>query len=506
MNEAIYYLIAGCMAAAGALAGSAYHRAPGAGSFVAICIFAAWSAFSASFEAGSDTLEIKLLWHNMRQAAFYSLSPAVVLMGIACLRGVRFHAARTAALLSIVPLCAVALIYTDSLHGWMRSSVLLDDSKQLLTELTTLGGFFVLGNVFVLCIGLLLLILAAATAGRNRSIQFSLLAAGLIPPLAACAVSGITPAPIRGEPLMTALAYIIGGIIIAAAYMRFRLFHPAPIPRNQLVDVVADGIVVLDGEGCILDQNEAAKPILAALSGVPARQLLGQPVVEQMPAFEPLFREYAGTRYAAAELTYGDPERRRTIAVSMKPVSFGAVLTLRDVTELQRIEREWQARAMTDGLTGISNRTGFLEQVAQLWAEAEPAAPLSLLLLDLDHFKSVNDRYGHQAGDAAIRTFVDAVLGVLAEPYLFGRIGGEEFALALPERTRRQAYETAERIRQTVEQTCLRTDSGVEVRCTVSIGIACRTEEDDTFDQVFAKADQSLYKAKQNGRNQTETA
>lgn len=506
MYHSLSYFVAGCLAAAGALTVSLYRKAPGAKSFIVICLLAAWSAFSACLEFDSASLEVKLLWHNMQQTATFLIPSAFVVLALACLRGERFNVRRTSALLLVLPVIALGLLYTEPNHGLMRTSVLLDGGDRLLIERTWLFNLFLAYNGAALLGGFTILFRAAAAAGSNRRAQLVLLTAGLLAALPACLASGMSDLLFRGYAGFMAMTFVVGGLLIAAALLRFRLFQSAPIARNQLVDIVADGIVVLDGEGRILDQNEAAKQILTAMSGAPARQLLGQSLIERLPSFEPLFREYARSRYATAELIYGDPDKRRTISATLKPVSTGAVLTLRDITELLKLEREWKARALTDGLTGISNRTGFYERIEQLWESASPEEPISLLLLDIDHFKSVNDRFGHQTGDEAIRAFVASVLGVIAMPYVFGRIGGEEFALALPGRNRRQAYETAERIREAVERTCHRTEDGIEVRCTVSIGIACRTEEDDTFDRVFAKADQSLYKAKQNGRNQTQSA
>lgn len=306
------------------------------------------------------------------------------------------------------------------------------------------------------------------------------------------------------------MLYAIAGCVTAAALiavvrvLRTRRAAGPPLPVDELMDIVPDSVIVLDGGGRVLDQNEAAKHLIGAMTGRPARQLLGTLLTEQLPAFEPLLDEFRRQGRASAELTIGIGDRRRTLTAAVKPVSTGAVLTVRDITELRRLEREWRVKAMTDGLTGISNRTGFMERMADLWKGSASGEPLSLLLMDIDHFKSINDRFGHQTGDEVIRAFVGTVLGVVSMPYVFGRVGGEEFALALPGRTRRQAIEAAERIRQSFEQTCLKADDGREVRSTVSIGIACRTAEEGNFNELFAKADRSLYRAKQNGRNQTQ--
>ena len=128
--------------------------------------------------------------------------------------------------------------------------------------------------------------------------------------------------------------------------------------------------------------------------------------------------------------------------------------------------------------------------------------PLVVLMLDLDHFKQVNDSYGHQAGDAVLVGFVQAVKGVLRESDVIGRIGGEEFAVLLPNTTQEGGQALANRIISEVRSTPITTD-GHQIAYTVSVGAGSLSTQ-TTFTQMLAECDKALYRAKGAGRDRLE--
>lgn len=177
-----------------------------------------------------------------------------------------------------------------------------------------------------------------------------------------------------------------------------------------------------------------------------------------------------------------------------------------DVSELKRLERELYHQAAVDMLTGLANRRSFLDQLARAFAQARrQAQPLSVLYLDLDHFKLVNDRYGHAAGDEVLKSFADAVGQQVRAGDLVGRIGGEEFAVLLPDAGAAEAAEVAERIRAAVAGREIRT-AAAQVPVTVSIGLASLGPEHGDPQRLLDDADAALYAAKQAGRNRVERA
>ena len=159
--------------------------------------------------------------------------------------------------------------------------------------------------------------------------------------------------------------------------------------------------------------------------------------------------------------------------------------------------------ASTDYLTGIMNRRMFNEISEHYFQTAQKnKLNLTLLLLDLDHFKKVNDTYGHQAGDLLLIRFVETVENILTKSDIFSRIGGEEFAILLSQINREDAYDLAEKIRKEVENITINYE-GQNVFVRTSIGITRNGPTDTSFDDMFSRSDMALYKAKKEGRNQT---
>ena len=172
----------------------------------------------------------------------------------------------------------------------------------------------------------------------------------------------------------------------------------------------------------------------------------------------------------------------------------------------ERTELRHRTAAMVDPLTGIANRRSFLQDASMLAKRhlANPR-PTAVLLIDLDHFKSINDRFGHAVGDRVLEVFAEAARKSMRGSDLIGRLGGEEFAAVLSDTSREKAVAVAERIRETFAQMAEEVD-GHPVCATVSIGLVhCRSEQLD-MPELLAQADQALYYAKERGRNRVEVA
>lgn len=158
--------------------------------------------------------------------------------------------------------------------------------------------------------------------------------------------------------------------------------------------------------------------------------------------------------------------------------------------------------ATTDALTGLSNRRHFLSELESALQRCKRGAPAgALLMIDLDHFKSINDRYGHAAGDYVLQHFAQTTQACLRESDLLGRLGGEEFACLLNGSTGEPARAAAERIRQAVGGQSYPVD-GQAIQLTVSIGLTEMSAQDKSVDQILNRSDHALYQAKNLGRNQ----
>jgi len=169
----------------------------------------------------------------------------------------------------------------------------------------------------------------------------------------------------------------------------------------------------------------------------------------------------------------------------------------------ERVVRVHRTAASTDALTGLLNRRALCEGAQQLFSQqARKGEPISVLIFDLDRFKSINDKHGHALGDEALRTFASTIRTNMRATDLFGRLGGEEFAAVVPA-TLTEAVSIAERVRCAFEASGLEI-GGRLVNATVSVG-AASGHPARGFDALLARADAALYRAKADGRNRTET-
>ncbi len=171
------------------------------------------------------------------------------------------------------------------------------------------------------------------------------------------------------------------------------------------------------------------------------------------------------------------------------------------LSEIEMLTRGLERVAKVDMLTEIPNRRGLLAEFERELSRAQrQATPLALVLMDLDHFKRINDELGHPAGDALLREVVKRIVASVREHDVLGRFGGEEFALIVPGGDREAAASTAERVREAVEARPFEVE-GRDMTATLSAGIAVLGEDGADWDALVGAADRALYEAKRRGRN-----
>ncbi len=196
----------------------------------------------------------------------------------------------------------------------------------------------------------------------------------------------------------------------------------------------------------------------------------------------------------------------RTWDITLDLVTDNTVLFFAvDISERKAMENKLHKLATTDGLTGLYNRRHFMELAHREFSRAQRyKISMSLLMFDVDHFKSINDQYGHDAGDDVLITLAQTGSRTLRNFDILGRLGGEEFAAVLPETNEETAWIVAERLRSAIEKNTSSTSQG-DLRISVSMGI-CTLQRSDvhSVDDMLRIADKGLYLAKENGRNRVE--
>lgn len=199
------------------------------------------------------------------------------------------------------------------------------------------------------------------------------------------------------------------------------------------------------------------------------------------------------------------------VDISGAAVAYDASLTLwllSDISTLKSLEEELSHQVNHDFLTGLSSRSWFMRQAEiEVHRALRYNNPLSIIMMDIDFFKRINDTHGHQAGDMVLKNVAELCRHMLRDSDVCGRLGGEEFALLLPETDKHQALEVAERLRVGLEKAKITLPADeTTLQLTVSIGVSSVTNGMDTVDAMIARADKALYDAKNAGRNRVYAA
>ncbi|MEO1620705.1 MAG: diguanylate cyclase [Cyanobacteria bacterium J06632_3] len=346
------------------------------------------------------------------------------------------------------------------------------------------------------------------------------------------------------------MSFLFTGIVYFTSLFRFRLFDLLPIARDTLIENMSDCVLVLDNRDRVIDMNPAAWQFTHRLSttmgvgllgGLKQTQMLGQPVrrvLEEWPTLVRHCQRQENTEVLIS-LCQQPPlhvDLRLTLLSDKLHRPTGKLLVIRDITdiyqtqialkqtneiqqktqeELQRtndlldrrlrkietLQDQLKEQAIRDGLTKLFNRRYFEEALSAEFAKAKRAGtPLSVILIDIDNFKRVNDTYGHQAGDCALQVFSDVIHRHIRNSDIACRYGGEEFIIAMPGMTMADAYQRAEALRIALRETEIQY-KGEVIQATLSGGVGSLPEWGGGQDGLITMVDKALYRAKEEGRD-----
>jgi diguanylate cyclase (GGDEF)-like protein len=288
------------------------------------------------------------------------------------------------------------------------------------------------------------------------------------------------------------------------------MFELVPLSRNLIFNSMRDGVLILDTHRRLLDFNPAAEILFPGLK----RRSVGK-VVHEVLAEVPDVVTSLRDSERSSEFTLGVGEQGRTFEMRNWPLvaptsdrfgrTVGRAVIFSDVSAQARLREELRTRSETDALTGVANRRRFHQALEiECLRYIRGHAPLSLLMIDLDNFKDVNDRYGHPAGDIVLHSVAQLLLSSLRKTDQLARYGGEEFAVLLPETRMEGALVIAERIRKIVGSKPIVAE-GECIPISVSVGVASHANDSEVKAQILLKkADLALYRAKTAGRNRVE--
>ena len=456
-------------------------------------------AFGYAMEVTQSLPEAILFWSRFEYLGMPFISSFLLLFVVHFVAGGR----RVPVVVVFLPLavsCAILVIrQTTGAHGLYYAAVDFVQYRNFVALRFEKGAWYWIFAAYNgLCMvssGFLVLqfMLRASKAFRR---QASLLFVGIIFPVFPYLfwVSRSVPHDIDIIPASLAVA----AAAFYVALFRHDLFSLVPVGRDRLVETMADAVFVLDGMNRVADANPAALAAFGAAGADP----VGTELSEAFPVFGGTMEN--GCRAQAEGRTW----QCTVTELSVRRGRFeGFLVVARDVTEHDALVSGLEKAAREDALTEVLNRHSWDEEVKRELLQLSRHGRFgSVVYLDLDHFKSVNDDHGHAAGDAVLRSVAGVLKNGVRRPDLVGRYGGEEFVLFLPESTPDDAADVAERLRVDL-QDGLAADKTVVQSVTGSFGVAGGLIlEDTTLEQLISRADAAMYESKKLGRNRVTQA
>ncbi|MDN4479943.1 histidine kinase N-terminal 7TM domain-containing diguanylate cyclase [Demequina muriae] len=445
-------------------------------------------------------------WEPARVAAAYAILPGLAVL-VACtvvfvlvLAGLERRVTRR--LLILLAIHPVAILLAIAADPWLRlvfSAIGEDAAGRFVMEF---GPVFWIHSTYSYGLTLMsaaLLVRALLRSVRGHRAVLAIALAALLLPSFGNTLMLI--AAERGQVDLGPLLFLItAGLWSWVAVYRARL-GVVPVSTRDVLAALSDGVVVVDAAGVVIDANPRGHELLSRLRprGAAVSAVLGRPW-EQLVDDRYLRLLADGDQHLLVldDRTVLDLRLERMRSAEGR--SRGAVVVARDVTELERLREELAELAVRDSLTGLFNRRYLGPSLEAGVAAADATAtPLSVVMLDVDRFKQVNDTHGHAVGDAVLEQLARILAAGIRDGDVVARSGGEEFILVLPGATKKQAAVRAEELRARCSTHEFATEAG-PLHVTVSLGVA-EHRPGVTADGLLIDADRSLYRAKAGGRD-----
>jgi diguanylate cyclase (GGDEF)-like protein/PAS domain S-box-containing protein len=298
---------------------------------------------------------------------------------------------------------------------------------------------------------------------------------------------------------LTPYLYSLSGIVFWIGLVYTHLFDILPVARDMVMDAIRDVVVIMDLQDRVVDLNPAARAVFAWFEH---DDLISKPVEQvfsKWPAILALLLDRKSVS-RPLDLVLLREDRKLHYQVSLvrlrdsQGAQIGRMLMLHDITDRKHMEEELRRLVVTDPLTELGNRRMFFNALESEFARAKRyQTGYCLIMLDLDHYKSINDRFSHMVGDEALRLAADAIRKTARQSDLAARYGGDEFVLLLPNTTLQGAVQLAERLRKAINQCQL----SVGERLTASAGVADYEPADQGSEDLLLRVDHALYHAKE---------
>jgi diguanylate cyclase (GGDEF)-like protein len=475
--------------------------------YLAICMAAvAIYCFGYGMEVSSNSLPTMMFWVRFQYWGIFISAPSWLLFSL-CLAGKeKLITPRRVAVFLIVPVMYFAAAQTLGWQNLLHPNPHLDTSGPFPTFAYDRGILMYIGLIYMsLCLGIsailfTIMLLRAAPVIRPQAVVFWI--ASLLPWGSALFYSlDLYPNHLDFTPLALSLS----GLLFGLAFFKFRLLDLVPLARDMIFEGMTDGVLVLDTQDRVIDLNPRLQAMLPAVS----KATVGSSAFEVLAYYPALLKLIKGSSAQPVEFLVAGAETPRYYRGVLVPLLnrrkrvVGKIITLYDDTQVKDLLDQLEHLATHDDLTGVYNRRHFNELAhKEAYRAQRYHTAFSIIILDIDHFKRVNDTYGHAAGDMALKALAETMSGMLRQSDVIGRYGGEEFVILLPEIEPTTAVGIAEKLRLGLEQKCIQYENHT-IELGVSFGVTGVVPPLVVpLEDLLRCADRALYKAKEAGRNQ----
>lgn len=490
-----------------------------------------WTAFAIfvynlgyALEYSAATTEMKVLWSKLQYLSLYNIVPLLFIFVVEYFGIVIDSRHRKYYLLWVIPAFIVLLTLTNEHHNLIwKGFGEIDPVTNLMVYYP--GKLYGVGIVyqFLLVIVMLIILFQQRLKYRQRSFRFQIeiVAVAIVLPFIGVLfyLSDLNPLPgMDWAPIGSFFSVVL----ITVAITTSRFLDLIPVARDLVFSLIHDGIMVVDSQSRVVDWNPALEKLIPQVTielGMSANQIFHAIGVTNSPftsaeevinleveiaqpqqkildlIISPLVRK----NNADGWLVIFDDETERRMAT--RALEKANLTLMQKLDEINKLQDQLKEQAIRDPLTGLYNRRFFDEYFKnELIRSIREETPISLLMLDIDHFKSVNDRFGHEEGDKVLQLLAEILQNMFRKSDVACRFGGEEFLVLLPGLYLDQAINRAEALRERFAQASLDADF-LYSQVTISIGVSNYPLHGDTSQDIFRTADKALYRAKDEGRN-----
>jgi len=462
------------------------------------------------------------LWLDLTYLGVVGVPVGFLLFSASITNRAKWLIPRRSYLLFIEPIITIILLFTDPYHG-----LFFGGNRQPGADVILNGGIWYRVNVFYLyaliALALLFLIQSYYKSGPLQRKQTGIILAGSCIALFSnlLVLQNINPFP---DLDLTPIAFSLTSLVYAYGLFIYGILDIIPVARNLVIETMADGVLVVDRNFRIVDVNHAFLQLLRLQPFEPR----GQKINQLLPGWEELIRKNSLGQKVKETLRI-HPDDSQFVELQMTSLNennsnaTGYVLVIRDISErvnsenqlkrsnallnvqlekIAEMQEQLREQANRDPLTGLYNRRFLdLSLSREIHESGQKGEEVSIIFFDIDHFKIINDQFGHLVGDDVLKSIANILLSTIREGDIACRMGGDEFMVVLPRTTIQVAENRALELIQRISNYDFHSPD-IKPCIQLSVGVVCYPQHGADRDELFRAADVALYQAKSRGRNQ----